>query len=115
MKNKIKKLNSALKEFKYEILMACEIIALVTAAIYYAFGRKKQFSFLTAFSSLLGAYISTSALYRMNAKMKSRKFIDIIAIVNEKSDVVKNSSDNNECDEGISINLEDDVIIENND
>lgn len=99
MKNKIKKLNSALKEFKYEILMVCEIVALVVAAIYCAFGRKKQFSFLTAFSALLGAYISTSALYRMNSKMKSRKFIDIIAIVNEKTKVIDNSKSDNTCDQ----------------
>ena len=88
MKNRIKKLISALKEFKYEILITCEVVALIIAAMNYAFGRKKQFSFLTAFSTLLGAYISTSALYRMNSKMNSRKFIDIIAIVNEKSNIV---------------------------
>ena len=99
MKNKVKKLISTIKEFKYEILMACEVIALVAAAIYYAFGRKKQFSFLTAFSALLGAYISTSALYRMNSKMKSRKFIDIIAIVNEKTKVIDNSNSDNTCNQ----------------
>ena len=112
MKNKLKKFISLLKEFKYEILMTVEIITLVSAAIYYAFGRKKQFSFLTAFSALLGAYISTSALYKINSKMKSRKYIDIIATANKNSEIL----DNDECDDTeedeIVFELEDDGIIE---
>ena len=110
MKEKFKKLITLVKEFKYEILMTCEVIALVFAAIYYAFGRKKQFSFLTAFSALLGAYISTSALYKINLKMKSRKFIDIIATANKNSDVFEEESYDE--DDEIVFELEDDGIIE---
>ena len=104
-----------MKEFKYEILMIIEIISLVSAAIYYAFGRKKQFSFLTAFSALLGAYISTSALYKINTKIKSRKYIDIIATANKNSNVLKvnETFDENDEDE-IIINLENDEITEDN-
>ena len=115
MKKKFKKLISLLKEFKYEILMTFEVIALVTASIYYAFGRKKQFSFLTAFSTLLGAYISTSALYKINSKMKSRKYIDIIATVNKNSNILDIDFDNSEDDDEIVFELEDDGIIEEDD
>ena len=112
MKKRFKKLIALLKEFKFEVLMICEIVALVFAAIYYAFGRKKQFSFLTAFSALLGAYISTSALYKINSKMKSRKFIDIIATANNNSDMIEN---NDEDDDELVFELEDDDFIEEND
>jgi len=110
MKKRFKKLFTILKEFKYEFLMACEIVALVFAAIYYAFGRKKQFSFLTAFSALLGAYISTSALYRINSKIKSRKYIDIISVANKNSDVIE--KDDIVDDDEIVFELEDDGFIE---
>ena len=112
MKNKFKKIISILKDFKYEILMTFEIIALISAAIYYAFGRKKQFSFLTAVSTLLGAYISTSALYKMNSKMKTRKYIDIIAIANKKSNVF--NDENDEGNDKIVYNINEDIIIEEN-
>ena len=117
MKKRFKKFVSALKEFKYEILMAFEIITLVTAAIYFAFGRKKQVSFLTAFSTLLGAYISTSALYKINSKMKSRKYIDIIATANKNSDVIENNDESNEEDneDEIVFELDDDGILEEDD
>ncbi len=112
MKKKFKKLITLLKEFKHEILMICEVVALISAAIYYAFGRKKQFSFLTAFSALLGAYISTSALYKINSKMKSRQFIDIIATANKNSNIFEDAEINNEGDDEIVFELEDDGIIE---
>lgn len=111
MKKRFKKLVALLKEFKFELLMICEVTALVFAAIYYAFGRKKQFSFLTAFSALLGAYISTSALYKINSKMKSRKFIDIIATANKNSDVIENDEITDDDDELV-FELEDDEFIE---
>ena len=114
MKKRFKKFIAILKEFKFEILMIFEVIALVFAAIYYAFGRKKQFSFLTAVSALLGAYISTSALYKVNSKMKSRKYIDIIATANKNSDVIDNE-DNLDEDDELVFELEDDGIIEDND
>lgn len=119
MKQNLKKFVSLLKEFKYEILMTVEVITLLFAAIYYAFGRKKQFSFLTAFSALLGAYISTSALYRVNSKLKSRKYIDIISTANKKSNILEDSNNenfNNEDNEDeIVFELEDDGIIEEDD
>ncbi len=93
--------------------MTVEVVALVFAAIYYAFGRKKQFSFLTAFSTLLGAYISTSALYKINSKMKSRKYVDIIATANKNVDVIEN--DDIDEDDKIVFELEDDGIIEEDD
>ncbi len=114
MKERFKKLVTILKEFKYELLMVCEVFALVFAAIYFAFGRKKQFSFLSAFSTLLGAYISTSALYRINSKFKSHKYIDIIATANKNSNIVEDNEiikDDNE----LVFELEDDGIIESND
>ncbi|MBO5439285.1 MAG: hypothetical protein J6A53_01355 [Clostridia bacterium] len=114
MKKRFKKFIAILKEFKFEVLMTFEVIALVFAAIYYAFGRKKQFSFLTAVSALLGAYISTSALYKVNSKMKSRKYIDIIATANKNSDVIDNE-DNLDEDDELVFELEDDGIIEDND
>lgn len=114
MKKRFKKFITILKEFKYEVLMTVEIIALVFAAIYYAFGRKKQFSLLSAFSALLGAYISTSALYKINSKMKSRKYIDIIATANKNSDVIEKEDIIDEDDELI-FELEDDGIIEEDD
>ena len=114
MKKRFKKFIAILKEFKFEVLMTFEVIALVFAAIYYAFGRKKQFSFLTAVSALLGAYISTSALYKVNSKMKSRKYIDIIATANKSSDVIDNE-DNLDEDDELVFELEDDGIIEDND
>ena len=113
MKMKFKQLITLLKEFKYELLMICEITALVFAAIYYAFGRKKQFSFLTAFSTLLGAYISTSALYSINSKRKSRKFIDIIAAANKGCAVIEDEATEN--DDELVFELEDDGFIEEND
>lgn len=112
MKKRFKKLLTLLKEFKFELLMICEVTALVFAAIYYAFGRKKHFSFLTAFSALLGAYISTSTLYKINSKMKSRKFIDIIATANKNSDIIES---NEEDDDELVFELEDDGFIEEND
>lgn len=114
MKKRFKKFISILKEFKFEILMTLEVIALVFSAIYYAFGRKKQFSFLTAVSALLGAYISTSALYKINSSIKSRRFIDIISAANKSSDVLDENEDLDEDDE-IIFELEDDGIIEDND
>lgn len=114
MKKRFKKFIAILKEFKYEVLMTVEVIALVFAAIYYAFGRKKQFSFLTAFSALLGAYISTSALYKINSKMKSHKYIDIIATANKNSDVIENE-ENIDNDDELIFELEDDDFIEDND
>lgn len=114
MKKRFKKFIAILKEFKFEVLMTFEVIALVFATIYYAFGRKKQFSFLTAVSALLGAYISTSALYKVNSKMKSRKYIDIIATANKNSDVIDNE-DNLDEDDELVFELEDDGIIEDND
>lgn len=112
MKKRFKKFIFLLKEFKYEILMIFEVIALVSASVYYAFGRKKQFSFLTAFSTLLGAYISTSALYKINSKLKSRKYIDIIATANKNSTVLDNDTVNNDENDEIVFELEDDGIIE---
>ena len=112
MKKRFKKLLTLLKEFKFELLMICEVTTLVFAAIYYAFGRKKHFSFLTAFSALLGAYISTSTLYKINSKMKSRKFIDIIATANKNSDIIES---NEEDDDELVFELEDDGFIEEND
>lgn len=115
MKNSFKKLLTALKEFKYEILMAIELLALLVAATYYAFDRKKQFSFLTAFSTLLGAYISTSAILKVNSNMKSHKFVDIISISNKESGLFEVESDASEDDDEIVFELEDDGIIEDND
>ena len=117
MKNRFNKLFAVLKEFKYEILMTFEIVALVIAATYYAFGRKKHFSFLTAFSTLLGAYISTSALFKMNSKIKSRKFVDIISISNKESGLFEEEAEEkaDEEDDEIVFELEDDGIIEDND
>lgn len=113
MKEKFKKLFKLMKEFKYEILMIVEALSLVSAAIYYAFGRKKQFSFLTAFSALLGAYISTSTLYKINSKMKSRKYIDIIATANKNSTVLDKDESFEEDDEKeIVIDLKNDEITE---
>ena len=68
------------------------------------------FSFLTAFSALLGAYISTSALYRINSKIKSRKYIDIISVANKNSDVIE--KDDIVDDDEIVFELEDDGFIE---
>ena len=116
MKEKFKNLFKLMKEFKYEILMVFEVIALVSAAVYYAFGRKKQFSFLTAFSALLGAYISTSALYKINSKMKSRKFIDIIATANNKNKALNENNSSDEDEEKIIFNSkEDETKEESND
>ena len=114
MKKRFKRFIAIIREFKYEILMTFELAALVIASIYYAFGRKKQFSFLTAVSALLGAYISTSALYKVNSKMKSRKFIDIIATTNKNSDIIDNDNILDENDE-IVFELEDDGVIEGDD
>ena len=108
MTNRLKCLLKAMKEFKYEVLMVCEVVALFFAALYYAFGRKKQFSFLTAFSTLLGAYISTSALYRINSKLNSRKYVDIIATANKDTDIF----DDDEDDDEIVFELNDDGIVE---
>lgn len=111
MKEKLKKLLKLIREFKFEILMAFEVIALLSAAIYYAFGRKKQVSFLSAFSALLGAYISTSALYKINSKIKSRKFIDIIATTNSKNNGLNdNTSSNEDNEKEIVFNLENDCV-----
>lgn len=79
MKNKLKKLVKFIKSVKYEILMTCEILALIGALIYCLFGRNKQFSLLTAVSALIGAYISTRAIYSVGTRLNTHKYIDIIS------------------------------------
>ena len=71
--------------------MACEIITLIGAIIYCAFGRNKHFSFLTAVSALIGAYISATTIYKVNSKLNARKYIDIIS-------AIKNSNNNEEIE-----------------
>ncbi len=87
----MKKIINFIKSIKYQILMTCEIIALIGAIIYCAFGRNRQFSFLTAVSALIGAYISTKAVYKVNSKLNAHKYIDIIS-------AIKNDNNNEEIE-----------------
>lgn len=74
-----------IKQARYEILFAFEAIALLFGSLYFIFGRKKHSSFLVAVSTLLGSLITLSGVKRLNSRLKSRKYIDIISV--KKKDI----------------------------
>lgn len=111
-KIKAKKCFKFIKSIKYEILFACEAIALVCSAIYLIFGRKKHFSFLVALSTLIGTLASISAMKHVNSKLKSKQYIDIISSSKKDSsddEIVIEEEDEGELDMGeIEISFDED-------
>ena len=78
-KSTVRRFFRFIKNARYDIIFAIEAFALFFGAIYYVFGRKKEFSLLVAFSTLIGSLLTLSGIKHIHSNNKSKKYIDIIS------------------------------------